>query len=80
MRRGKLFTIAWLWVLLSGVSYAQVPRPEALAVRSVNTVRVIVRTAGNPDIKILRSSVEVFDNATGRTRVVIPPVDRETHE
>jgi hypothetical protein len=38
-------------------------------------VRAVVSTIGDPDIKNLRVSVEVFDNATGRTSFVIqaPP-------
>jgi len=56
------------------------PPPGIADVFGRAQVRVIVRTVGNPDIKILRASVEVFDNATGRTSFVIPPVDRETHE
>lgn len=36
-------------------------------------VRAVVTTIGNPDEKILRVSVEVFDNATGKTTLFIPP-------
>jgi hypothetical protein len=42
------------------------PPPGIADVFGRAQVRVIVRTVGNPDIKILRASVEVFDNATGR--------------
>lgn len=36
-------------------------------------VRAVVTTIGNPDEKVLRVSLEVFDNATGRTSFVIQP-------
>lgn len=36
-------------------------------------MRAVVTTIGNPDVKTLKVSVEVFDNATGRTSFIISP-------
>jgi hypothetical protein len=36
-------------------------------------VRAVVSVIGNPEVKDLRISLEVFDNATGRTSFVISP-------
>jgi hypothetical protein len=36
-------------------------------------LRAVARAIGNPDVKTLKVSVEVFDNATGRTSFVIQP-------
>jgi hypothetical protein len=36
-------------------------------------VIAIIRTLGGPDTKSLHVSLEVFDNATGKTTVLVPP-------
>jgi hypothetical protein len=36
-------------------------------------VIAIIRTLGGPDTKNLHTSLEVFDNATGKTTVFVPP-------
>ena len=36
-------------------------------------IRAVVRALGGPDARNLQTSVEVFDNATGKTSVVIQP-------
>jgi hypothetical protein len=36
-------------------------------------VIAIIRTLGGPDTKNLHTSLEVFDNVTGKTTVVVPP-------
>ena len=36
-------------------------------------LRAVVSTIGNPDVRTLKVSVEVFDNLTGRTSFVIQP-------
>jgi hypothetical protein len=36
-------------------------------------VIAIIRTLGGPDTKYLHVSLEVFDNATGKTTVLVPP-------
>ena len=36
-------------------------------------VIAIIRTLGGPDTKNLHTSLEVFDNATGKTTVLVPP-------
>lgn len=44
-------------------------------------VRAAVTSIGNPDIKNLLVSVEVFDTATGRTSFILqPPPEPESHE
>jgi hypothetical protein len=49
------------------------PPPGILDPFSRIQVRAVVTTIGNPDVKDLRVSLEVFDNATGKTSFVIQP-------
>jgi len=54
------------------------PPPGTVDLYGRIQIRAVVGGIGNPDIKDLRISVEVFDNATGMTSFIIqPPPDPE---
>jgi hypothetical protein len=51
-----------------GVTFDKLPTP----VDGIRTqLRATIRAIGNPDIRLLRTTVEVFDNGTGKNTVFI---------
>ena len=54
------------------------PPPGTVDIFGRIQIRAVVRALGRPDPRNMLTSVEVFDNATGRTSFVIsPPADPE---